>query len=113
MQTSAIKSGADLPASASVSHIYDPVACAEASRQLMQLARRVAGSDCTVLIAGESGTGKEVLARYIHANSRRADRAFVAINCAAIPDNMLEAVLFGWERGAFTGAHNAHPGKFE
>lgn len=113
MQTSAIKSGADLPLSASVSHIYDPVACAEASRQLMQLARRVAGSDCTVLIAGESGTGKEVLARYIHGNSRRADGTFVAINCAAIPDNMLEAVLFGWERGAFTGAHNAHPGKFE
>jgi two-component system response regulator FlrC len=113
MQTSAIKSGADSPAAASVSHIYDPVACAEASRQLMQLARRVAGSDCTVLIAGESGTGKEVLARYIHANSHRADRTFVAINCAAIPDNMLEAVLFGWERGAFTGAHNAHPGKFE
>jgi two-component system response regulator FlrC len=93
--------------------IHDPVACAEPSRLLMQLARRVAGSDCTVLVAGESGTGKEVLARYIHAHSERARRVFVAINCAAIPDNMLEAVLFGWERGAFTGAHNAHPGKFE
>ena len=94
-------------------HIHDPVACAEASRVLMALARRVAASDCTVLIAGESGTGKEVLARYIHGNSGRAAQAFVAINCAAIPENMLEAVLFGWERGAFTGAHNAHPGKFE
>jgi two-component system response regulator FlrC len=79
----------------------------------MQLARRVASSECTVLIAGESGTGKEVLARYIHTHSNRARRVFVAINCAAIPENMLEAVLFGWERGAFTGAHNAHPGKFE
>jgi two-component system, response regulator FlrC len=65
------------------------------------------------LIAGESGTGKEVLARYVHGNSSRARRSFVAINCAAIPENMLEAVLFGWERGAFTGAHNAHAGKFE
>jgi two-component system response regulator FlrC len=79
----------------------------------MELARRVAGSDCTVLIGGESGTGKEVLAQYIHRHSQRADGPFVAINCAAIPENMLEAVLFGWERGAFTGAHNAHAGKFE
>jgi two-component system response regulator FlrC len=64
-------------------------------------------------VAGESGTGKEVLARYIHHHSTRTGNVFVAINCAAIPENMLEAVLFGWERGAFTGAHNAHPGKFE
>jgi two-component system response regulator FlrC len=96
-----------------VSEAYDPVASAESSRALMTLARRVAGSECTVLVAGESGTGKEVLARYIHHHSSRSGNAFVAINCAAIPDNMLEAVLFGWERGAFTGAHNAHPGKFE
>src|SRR5580658_1671514 len=95
------------------SQINDPVACAESSRLLMQLARRVAASECTVLIAGESGTGKEVLAHYIHRHSRRADGVFVAVNCAAIPENMLEAMLFGWERGAFTGAHNAHPGKFE
>jgi two-component system response regulator FlrC len=93
--------------------ICDPVACAESSRVLMELARRVAGSDCSVLIGGESGTGKEVLAHYIHRRSRRAGGAFVAINCAAIPENMLEAMLFGWERGAFTGAHNAHSGKFE
>ncbi len=92
---------------------HDPVACAESSRLLMSLARRVAGSECTVLVAGESGTGKEVLARYIHHHSRRAEQPFVAVNCAAIPENMLEAMLFGWERGAFTGAHSAHPGKFE
>ena len=91
----------------------DMIATAEASRRLAELARRVAASDWTVLIAGESGTGKEVLARFIHRNSPRADRAFVAVNCAAIPENMLEAILFGYEKGAFTGAHAAHPGKFE
>ena len=91
----------------------EPVACAEISRRLMDLARRVASSNCTVLITGESGTGKEVLARYIHRHSPRASGGFVAVNCAAIPDNMLEALLFGWERGAFTGANAAHPGKFE
>jgi two-component system response regulator FlrC len=79
----------------------------------MELARRVARSECTVLIAGESGSGKEVLARYIHKHSLRASQPFVAINCAAIPENMLEAMLFGWERGAFTGAQAAHAGKFE
>jgi two-component system response regulator FlrC len=73
----------------------------------------VAASDATVLILGESGTGKEVLARYIHQRSARADGPFVAINCAAIPDNMLEAVLFGYEKGAFTGAVRASAGKFE
>ena len=95
------------------SRVTQPVAVAEHSLQLLELARRVAASDCTVLISGESGTGKEVLARYIHAHSPRAAQVFVAVNCAAIPENMLEAVLFGYERGAFTGAHAAHPGKFE
>ena len=91
----------------------EPVTVADASRRLIELAQRVAGSDCTVLIAGESGTGKEVLARFIHRQSPRAARPFVAVNCAAIPETMLEALLFGYERGAFTGAHAAHPGKFE
>src|SRR5687768_4658961 len=91
----------------------DMVAVAPESQRLSALARRVAASDCTVLIAGESGTGKEVLARFIHRHSPRANRAFVAVNCAAIPENMLEAILFGYERGAFTGAHASHPGKFE
>lgn len=90
-----------------------PVAEAAASRQLLQLAQRVAQSQSTVLILGESGTGKEVLARYIHDCSPRAGGPFVAINCAAIPENMLEAMLFGHEKGAYTGAHNSAPGKFE
>jgi two-component system response regulator FlrC len=91
----------------------EPVACAATSQRLTDLARRVAASDCTVLIVGESGTGKEVLARFIHRCSPRSRQPFVAVNCAAIPENMLEAMLFGYERGAFTGAHAAHPGKFE
>jgi two-component system response regulator FlrC len=89
------------------------VACAAESQRLVILARRVAASDCTVLISGESGTGKEVLARYIHNTSPRAQLPFIAVNCAAIPDTMLEATLFGHERGSFTGAHAANPGKFE
>lgn len=91
----------------------EPVASSESSRQLLQLAQRVAQSESTVLIIGESGTGKEVLARYIHRHSPRADKPFVAINCAAIPENMLEATLFGYEKGAYTGAQSSTPGKFE
>lgn len=90
-----------------------PVALEPASVQLLELASRVAQSDSTVMITGESGTGKEVLARYIHQQSPRAAGPFIAINCAAIPDNMLEATLFGHEKGAFTGAVTAQPGKFE
>lgn len=93
--------------------LVEPVAVAEASRRLIGLARRVAASDCTVLISGESGTGKEVLARFIHRQSPRATQPFLAVNCAAIPESMLEALLFGYERGAFTGAHATHAGKFE
>ncbi len=83
------------------------------TRQIAALAERVARTDATVMITGESGSGKEVIARYIHEQSERADGPFVAINCAAIPENMLEAVLFGYEKGAFTGAYQARPGKFE
>ena len=81
--------------------------------ELADLARRVAASDATILITGESGTGKEVVARYLHGCSPRAEGPFVAVNCAAIPETMLEATLFGYEKGAFTGAHQASPGKFE
>lgn len=90
-----------------------PVAVDPSSRRVFQLAQRVAASDSTVLISGESGTGKEVLARFIHQHSDRRKAPFVAINCAAIPENMLEAMLFGHEKGAFTGAHASVPGKFE
>lgn len=91
----------------------EPIANSTGSRQLLQLACRVAQSDSTVLVIGESGTGKEVLARYIHTKSQRADKPFIAINCAAIPENMLEAMLFGHEKGAYTGAYSSAPGKFE
>lgn len=91
----------------------EPVASSVQSQQLLQLARRIAQSDTTALIIGESGTGKEVLARYIHTQSPRANKPFIAINCAAIPENMMEAMLFGHEKGAYTGAHSAAPGKFE
>ncbi len=85
----------------------------EKTKMLLQMASRVAQSEATVMITGDSGVGKEVLARYIHQHSSRADQPFIAINCAAIPDNMLEATLFGYEKGAFTGAYQALPGKFE
>ena len=81
--------------------------------QLCELARRVSVTSATVLISGESGTGKEVMARYIHENSDRSDKAFVALNCAAIPETMLESMLFGYEKGAYTGAHQSRAGKFE
>jgi len=90
-----------------------PVAEDVSSQQLLALATRVAQSDSTVLLTGESGTGKEVLARYLHQQSPRQQQPFVAINCAAIPESMLEATLFGHEKGAFTGAITARPGKFE
>jgi two-component system response regulator FlrC len=83
------------------------------SKRVLSLARRIAETDATVLITGESGTGKEVYARFIRDHSGRAAAPYVAINCAAIPENMLEATLFGYEKGAFTGALGAHAGKFE
>jgi two-component system response regulator HydG len=82
-------------------------------QELSKLVGRAAGADATVLVTGESGTGKELVARAIHAHSRRAAFPLVAINCAAIPENLLEAELFGHERGAFTGADGSRPGKFE
>ncbi|ENM5759311.1 sigma 54-interacting transcriptional regulator [Vibrio mimicus] len=83
------------------------------SKQILQLAHRAACTNASVLITGESGTGKEVLARYIHEQSSRVDDPFIAVNCAAIPESMLEAVLFGHVKGAFTGAANSQSGKFE
>lgn len=91
----------------------DFVVADPATQQLKAMAQKVAESDASILISGESGTGKEVLARFIHHQSSRAKQPFVAINCAAIPEGMLEAMLFGHEKGAFTGAAKAMPGKFE
>lgn len=90
-----------------------PIVADPQSLQLLELAAKVAKSDASVMVLGPSGSGKEVLARYIHDKSERQEAPFVAINCAAIPENMLEATLFGYEKGAFTGAIQACPGKFE
>ncbi len=91
----------------------DLIAVDSTSLETLRLAERVAKADTSVLLNGESGVGKEVYARFIHHCSARASKPFIAINCAAIPENMLEAVLFGYEKGAFTGAHKATIGKFE
>jgi two-component system response regulator FlrC len=91
----------------------DAVVADVKSIQLLALADKVAKTDASVMVLGPSGSGKEVMSRYIHNKSLRADGPFIAINCAAIPDNMLEATLFGYEKGAFTGAIQACPGKFE
>lgn len=91
----------------------DLIAVDAMSQETLRLAQRVASTDTSVLLTGESGVGKEVYSRFIHQHSSRAAGEFVAINCAAIPENMLEAVLFGYEKGAFTGAHKSTMGKFE
>lgn len=91
----------------------DAVVADEKSIKLLALADKVAKTDASVMVLGPSGSGKEVMSRYIHNASLRKEGPFVAINCAAIPDNMLEATLFGYEKGAFTGAVQACPGKFE
>ena len=83
------------------------------SVDMAELSRRVAATDVTVMISGESGSGKEVFAKYIHKCSSRSEKPFVAINCAAIPEPMLESILFGYEKGTFTGAYTARAGKFE
>jgi DNA-binding NtrC family response regulator len=82
-------------------------------QQILEAGRAVAGSHATVLITGESGTGKEVLASYIHQHSGHRDSPYVAVNCAALPDTLMESELFGYEKGAFTGATNRKTGKFE
>ncbi len=82
-------------------------------RRVLTIAENVAQSRASVLICGESGTGKELIARYLHAKSNRSGRPFTAVNCAAVPENLLESELFGYERGAFTGADQRKIGKFE
>ncbi len=89
------------------------IAVDKKSKEVMEIAKKVADKDVTVMVTGESGAGKEVLVQYIHQQSKRKDKPFIAINCAAIPDNMLEAMLFGYQKGAFTGAYKSSPGKFE
>ncbi|HCU06134.1 MAG TPA: sigma-54-dependent Fis family transcriptional regulator [Holosporales bacterium] len=89
------------------------IANAPAIKKVLELADRVASSEANILLTGESGTGKEVLAHYIHRQSKRQKKPFIAINCAAIPDNLLESELFGHEKGAFTGALTQRIGKFE
>jgi len=92
---------------------FTPIVADQQSLDLLTLAKKVATTDASVMVLGPSGSGKEVLARYVHQHSARKDQTFVAINCAAIPESMLEATLFGYEKGAFTGAVQACPGKFE
>jgi DNA-binding NtrC family response regulator len=89
------------------------VSCSQAGRRLLAMAQRVSMTRAPILITGETGTGKELMARYIHRFSASADAPFIAVNCAAIPEQMLESILFGHEKGAFTGAVAAQPGKFE
>jgi two-component system response regulator FlrC len=91
----------------------EPIAVHPTMKKILKLARKVAASRATILIQGESGTGKEVVARYIHRLSYRRDEPFIAVNCAALPENLLESELFGHEKGAFTGAVSRKKGKFE
>jgi two-component system response regulator AtoC len=98
----------------STSHVYgELLGTSEQMKEVRELIDRVADTDVTVLIRGESGTGKELVARAVHSASPRKDRTFVKVNCAALPSELLESELFGFERGAFTGAIQHKPGKFE
>jgi len=103
----------DATASADTSGPMEPIANSPEMQGLLSFAREVADSTATILIQGESGTGKEVLARYIHGLSGRQQKPFVALNCAALPEGLLESELFGHEKGAFTGAVLSRKGKFE
>jgi transcriptional regulator with PAS, ATPase and Fis domain len=93
--------------------VIEIVALSDAMREVIRLAERVATTDANVLVTGESGAGKDAVANFIHARSLRAGGALVKIDCAALPSDLLEAELFGYERGAFTGASEARPGRFE
>jgi DNA-binding NtrC family response regulator len=93
--------------------VIEIVALSDAMREVIRLATRVAATDANVLVTGESGAGKDRVAAFIHAHSLRADGALVKIDCAALPSELLEAELFGYERGAFTGASDARPGRLE
>ena len=94
-------------------HIDAPIGTSEAWRDVIRRATQVAATEVTTCLQGESGTGKEVIARFIHQRSPRWRGPFIAINCAALPEQLLESELFGFERGAFTGAHQAKPGQIE
>lgn len=96
-----------------VTSTHPLIASDSKSRALIEFVETIADSEATVMITGESGVGKEVVARHIHRKSRRANGPFIAVNCAALPDTLLESELFGFEKGAFTGAVQARPGKFE
>jgi DNA-binding NtrC family response regulator len=91
----------------------DMVAGAASMKQVIRLGQRAAASNIPVLVLGESGVGKEVIARAIHGESERSGRAIIAVNCGAIPENLVESILFGHEKGSFTGAHDRHLGKFQ
>ncbi len=100
-------------AAAATAPAHGLIAQSAAMRAVLDMARRAAQTDVGIMLLGESGVGKEVVSRFVHRSSPRAAGPFVAINCAAIPDSLLEATLFGYERGAFTGASQSAPGKFE
>src|SRR5437762_13264203 len=93
--------------------VIQMVALSGAMREVVGLAERVATTDANVLITGESGAGKDALATFIHSRSKRADQPLLKIDCATLPADLLEAELFGYERGAFTGATEAKPGRLE